>query len=162
MRSYFTSKFLIVQVGAIFGGFKLGTNKAALPLSVTVQSGVPSAAFNEAFHRRVFLIYTGQQRLAKNTLINALRRSALSPASATPINADGVTATAAGCASTVDALVANAQDGWGLLNCGAAGDQSSAEAAADDRLDELSAVLNRYLNALYLVLLFSNRRVPMV
>lgn len=71
------------QVGAIYGGFKLGTNKAELPLSVNVQCVVPSAAFSAAFHRRVYLIYTGQQRLAKNTLINALRRSAQSPTSAT-------------------------------------------------------------------------------
>lgn len=37
------------------------------------------AAFIEAFERRVFLVYTGQQRLAKNTLINALRKCAITP-----------------------------------------------------------------------------------
>jgi galactokinase/mevalonate kinase-like predicted kinase len=38
-----------------------------------------SEKFVKAFERRTILLYTGRQRLAKDTLINALRKCALTP-----------------------------------------------------------------------------------
>ena len=122
----------LLQVGGIFGGFKLCESPAQLPLRVSVQTLTPGPALCAAFERRVWLVYTGQQRLARNTLINALRYSALSPADAkSGHNAD--------CPGTVAALVDGAHAGWKVLNgdCTAEGD------CADDHFDCLSAVLNR-------------------
>lgn len=72
------------QIGAIFPGLKLGVCEHGLPLNVDV---IPLSFDNEAlasqFHRvlesRLFLVYTGRQRLARNCLINALKRNAATP-----------------------------------------------------------------------------------
>eukprot|EP01041_Mallomonas_annulata_P003485 gene3485-6931_t len=68
-----------VKVGSIYGGFKIGRSSPKLPLRISVQSLSCSQRLARAFNDRVRLIYTGTQRLAKNTLINALRGFALSP-----------------------------------------------------------------------------------
>ena len=125
-----------LQVGGIFGGFKLCESPAQLPLSVKVQTLAPGPALRAAFERRVWLVYTGQQRLARNTLINALRYSALSPAH---IKSDSGT----DCPGTVAALVDGAHTGWNLLN------SNSERGSADDQLDHLSAVLNRLTFVLF-------------
>jgi fucokinase len=67
------------QVGAIFPGFKIGRSLPSLPLTVTVEAIATSAEFNACFQSRCFLLFTGKQRLAKTTLINALRNTALVP-----------------------------------------------------------------------------------
>lgn len=133
-------------MGGIFGGFKLCQCPMRLPLVVTVETLSPSAALAEAFQRRVRLVYTGQQRLAHNTLINALRYSALSPAvvsssSEVPAAAQVVAEAGSipvsipeGCAGTVAALVQGALAGWTML-------QTSTD-NVDDQLDSLSEVLN--------------------
>lgn len=124
---------VFVQVGGIFGGFKLCQSASRLPLVVNVEKLVTSHSFNEAFHRRVWLVYTGQQRLARNTLINALRYSALSPMTSTSLDP-------AACTGTVPALVEGAHAGWALLqNSVAEADEDTAE----EQLNQLSAVLDR-------------------
>lgn len=107
---------------------------ARLPLVVNVEKLVTSHSFNEAFHRRVWLVYTGQQRLARNTLINALRYSALSPMS----SSSSLDSTA--CVGTVPALVEGAHAGWALLQNSVA---ETPEETAEEQVDQLSAVLDR-------------------
>lgn len=119
-------------MGGIYGGFKLCESKAQLPLTVRVQTHSPSPSLRAAFERRVWLVYTGQQRLARNTLINALRYSALSPADTTSNGRDS-------CPGTVAALVDGARAGWDVL----LDDAAAGEDNGDDQLDRLSAVLNR-------------------
>ncbi len=118
------------QVGSIFGGFKIGRCPGHLPVAVSVEALSTSAGFNTAFEQRVFLLYTGQQvhqfrillsylqppniqsrladcsaqRLARNTLINALRRCALTPLPDTATGAD-----------TVSHLIRGAESGCRLL-----------------------------------------------
>ena len=81
------------------------------------------------------------QRLAKNTLINALRYSALSPipSPATQRKADSC------CADTVSALVSGAEEGWQLLEKIFAMASSSSHNAAniEGSIDELAGVLNK-------------------
>ena len=67
------------QVGAIFPGFKIGRSLPSLPLTVSVESIATPAEFTACFQSRCFLLFTGKQRLAKTTLINALRNTALVP-----------------------------------------------------------------------------------
>lgn len=113
------------QVGAIYGGFKIARSPKLLPLQVSVTPAHVSAAFIEAFQRRTFLVYTGRQRLAKNTLINALRKCALIPV-ADPH-------------STVTALLQGAESGFRLL-----ASQASSPGNCDDTVDSLAATLNEY------------------
>ena len=121
-------------MGGIFGGFKLCRCAASLPLAVSVEAIAPRG-IEEAFHRRVWLVYTGQQRLARNTLINALRYRALSPGEFPhPLGLTSASGTASG---TVSALINGAQDGWALLN------DADLFNNADKQLDCLSDVLNR-------------------
>jgi fucokinase len=56
------------QVGGLTGGVKLVTTPPGLPQRITVQPVHPAPAAAEAFGRRLLLVYTGQQRLAKNLL----------------------------------------------------------------------------------------------
>jgi fucokinase len=99
------------QVGAIYPGFKIGRSSPALPLRVRVEPVEASVGFCAAFERRTWVVYTGQQRLAKNTLINALRRCALTPAVAAAAAPSGH----GGHNSTVAALVRGAEDGAALI-----------------------------------------------
>ena len=72
------------QIGAIFGGFKIARSPASLPLQVTVDPLPVSDRFLSRFQSRCLLVFTGTQRLAKNTLINALHKHALTPTSGIP------------------------------------------------------------------------------
>jgi fucokinase len=56
------------QVGGLTGGIKLVTTPPGLPQRITVQPVQVAPAASEAFGRRLLLVYTGQQRLAKNLL----------------------------------------------------------------------------------------------
>ena len=56
------------QVGGLTGGIKLVTTPPGLPQRITVQPVHPAPAAAEAFGQRLLLVYTGQQRLAKNLL----------------------------------------------------------------------------------------------
>ena len=56
------------QVGGLTGGIKLVTTPPGLPQRITVQPVHPAPAVAEAFGQRLLLVYTGQQRLAKNLL----------------------------------------------------------------------------------------------
>jgi galactokinase/mevalonate kinase-like predicted kinase len=71
------------QVGGLFPGFKIARSPALLPLVVEVET-IPARTghriqevFDQMWHARCCLVYTGQQRLAKDTLINALRKYSL-------------------------------------------------------------------------------------
>ncbi len=66
------------QVGAIFPSFKVARCLPQLPLSVSVEPLPVPATFTSLVNERLALVYTGQQRLAANTLMQALRRYALS------------------------------------------------------------------------------------
>ncbi|KAJ1442654.1 hypothetical protein B484DRAFT_426762 [Ochromonadaceae sp. CCMP2298] len=82
------------QVGSIFPGFKIARSAPMLPLTVQApaqshsksqsRAHAQASTLSTAFTRRVCLVYTGQQRLAKNVLVNALRRSALTPIDEAP------------------------------------------------------------------------------
>lgn len=97
-------------MGAIFGGFKVARSTATLPLTVSVEecTDIPQA-FKTVFEDRVCLVYTGQQRLARNTLINALRKNALSPV------LSPTTETTTKVAATVAALICGSEEAWSLL-----------------------------------------------
>jgi fucokinase len=56
------------QVGGLTGGVKLVTTPPGLPQRIAVQPVHPAPAVAEAFGQRLLLVYTGQQRLAKNLL----------------------------------------------------------------------------------------------
>ena len=103
-------------------------------------------------------MYTGQQRLAKNTLLNALRKSALSPALALlstahcsntiknskknknksykNSNDDGNKRASTRCLGTIAALIEGAKHAWDIVS-----ELHSTD--VDDSLDELADVLNR-------------------
>jgi len=77
------------QVGGLYGGFKVSWSKPALPLDVTTE-GMPqyiliswleiflvidvSEQFIKLFNSRLVLVYTGVQRLAKNLLVDVIKR----------------------------------------------------------------------------------------
>lgn len=65
-------------------------------------SGDGTARFEKRLEERLFLVFTGQQRLAKNTLINALRRYSI-----TPLTVGGE--------NTVQNLIRNAERGFSQL-----------------------------------------------
>ena len=67
------------QVGAIYPGLKIGRSSAGLPLRVEVEQIALKDDALKALESSMVLIYTGQQRLAKNTLLNALQTYALTP-----------------------------------------------------------------------------------
>ena len=62
------------QVGGLTGGIKLVTSQPGLPQAVAVEPiDVPSTTA-AGLAQRLLLVYTGQQRLAKNLLRNVMRR----------------------------------------------------------------------------------------
>ncbi|XP_055339839.1 L-fucose kinase-like isoform X2 [Paramacrobiotus metropolitanus] len=61
------------QVGGVYGGFKVGSSPAALPLHVSVQPIPIGANIVDELNSRIVLIYTGKPRLAKNLLQNVVR-----------------------------------------------------------------------------------------
>ncbi len=95
------------QMGCIHGGFKIGRSLASLPLTVSVEAIPTSPIFIDQLQKRMCLVYTGQQRLAKHTLINALRYNAFTRPSHS---------TAAPFDDTVSRLIRGAEDGFKLLS----------------------------------------------
>lgn len=127
------------QMGAMRGGFKVGRSLPSLPLRVEVSRVRPSREFISVFERRVCLVFTGQQRLARNTLINALRKCALTPRRGCSGSA---VRTSDANSSTVSELVKGAEKGHRLLNEGfnCAEDQNSER--MEGLLDQLAEVVN--------------------
>jgi fucokinase len=122
------------QVGGIYGGFKIGRSSRGLPLRVEVQELSVPAAYLQALESRMLVVYSGQQRLAKNTLIKALRK--YSVGSHSMVASESLF-------ETVPSLVTGAEKGAGVL-------QSVREGAADASVDtiaafvsNMAAVLNR-------------------
>jgi galactokinase/mevalonate kinase-like predicted kinase len=95
------------QVGAIFGGFKIGRSLRGLPLTVEVNTiaNLP-VQFIHALEQRLVVVYSGQQRLAKDTLIKALRKYSVSQSSGTAT---------VSLFTTVSSLVAGAEEGFAML-----------------------------------------------
>lgn len=62
------------QVGGLTGGIKLVTTPPGLPQRIDVAPVHMSPAVAEAYGRRLLLVYTGQQRLAKNLLRSIMGR----------------------------------------------------------------------------------------
>ncbi len=62
------------QVGGLTGGIKLVTSEPGLPQHITVAPVVLSERTSAALASRLCLVYTGQQRLAKNLLRNIMSR----------------------------------------------------------------------------------------
>jgi fucokinase len=62
------------QVGGLVGGVKLLTSGPGLPQRVAVEHVSLSESVQNDLHRRLLLIYTGQQRLAKDLLRQVMRR----------------------------------------------------------------------------------------
>jgi galactokinase/mevalonate kinase-like predicted kinase len=93
------------QIGGSFAAFKIARSPSQLPLVVDVEPLPLSTSFCSLFSRRTFLVYTGQQRLAKNTLINALRTFSVTAATSFEISKF----------STVHQLKENAEAGYTLM-----------------------------------------------
>ena len=61
------------QVGGLYGGFKLSSSAASLPLTVSIHPIPVLSSFIHTFNNHILLIHTGQSRLAKNLLQTVLR-----------------------------------------------------------------------------------------
>lgn len=157
------------QIGSIYGGFKLGYSRPMLPLEVSVHDlfggdcceansraiTIGKIVLSQVFSSRVFLVYTGQQRLAKNTLIQALMRGAL-----TPFQKHDMSGVRLGCfgqvaitEDTLGCLLENAINASLCITsfkelCIFSCDQPNATAilikAANDTMDALASVINDY------------------
>ena len=62
------------QVGGLTGGIKLVTTGPGLPQAIQVTPVALSSATTNGLAERLLLVYTGQQRLAKNLLRNVMSR----------------------------------------------------------------------------------------
>ena len=62
------------QVGGLTGGIKLVTTGPGLPQAIAVAPARMSPGISAELAARLLLVYTGQQRLAKNLLRNVMRR----------------------------------------------------------------------------------------
>jgi len=62
------------QVNGLVGGLKVGTSAQAIPLRTSITRIALGQDVREVLNRRVLLAFTGQPRLAKNILVNVLRR----------------------------------------------------------------------------------------
>ena len=82
------------QVGGLLPGAKIARSAAALPLRVATAPIALPAGFAATLSRRLLLVFTGRQRLARNLLMDVLRRWAARPPEIT---------------RTVRALTANAE-----------------------------------------------------
>lgn len=155
------------QVGGLYPGVKLARSPASLPLTVAVQSvalaaedaasTTAAAHWQRRFAERVCLVYTGQQRLAKDTLINALRKYALlCTSSDSGGGSDGAAPAAGSHDDLVQQLIANAEDGFAQLQSFFAATTTTPPMltmpstaveqleAVDAALDRLGHVLQRY------------------
>ena len=62
------------QVGGLVGGIHLVTSSPGLPQQLNVEPVIPDPATAAELAARLVLVYTGQQRLAKNLLRTVVRR----------------------------------------------------------------------------------------
>ena len=159
------------QIGAIYGGFKIGRSECGLPLQVTVQTVELPEVLRRALESRLVVVYTGQQRLAKDTLIRALRTFAIT-ASGNSNHTIGSKIVEHSLFETVDALVQGAEAGFSRLETSIAAiaaqktrsttyslDVSDASSSEDVVIDgivdkaiiDLAGTLNRYTRALFIV-----------
>lgn len=142
-------------MGAIYGGIKLGTCMKGLPLALSVKQIPTSSQFRRLLESRLCLVYTGQQvcqyrnafiiclfltsriyvkRLAKNTLMNALTKCALS-SSIVKSNGD----------TLVQSLIYGANEAADHLDeIYNNGNEYLEESIVHDAIDELGRSINRY------------------
>lgn len=116
------------QIGGCFPAFKIARSPSQLPLVVDVEPLASCSSFNDLFSDRTFLIYTGQQRLAKNTLINALRTFSVTSASSSDISNF----------ATVNQLRQNAETGFEVMKA-----LENSNADSEIILQRLGEVLSR-------------------
>lgn len=64
------------QIGSVYGGFKLSTSCGKVPMELHIEHLTLPPDFITTFNARCCLVYTGVQRLAKDTLFNVLRHHA--------------------------------------------------------------------------------------
>jgi len=62
------------QVGGVYGGAKLSSSDATLPVRVETKTISMPSGFHETLGQHLVLVYTGRQRLARNLLQNVVRR----------------------------------------------------------------------------------------
>jgi fucokinase len=137
------------QIGGVYGGFKICRSPTGLPLTLAVSPCAVRHGVDRRFSQRCFLVFTGQQRLAKTVLINALRRGALTPCD--EMLGEGGVRGGMPSDSTVCRLVKGAEKGFSALHhlhhfaTNASPSSVSADLeTADAVIDELCAVLNDY------------------
>jgi hypothetical protein len=110
------------QAGCLSGGFKIARSTGRLPLEVQVQKVALPQSFIRLFEQRTFLVYTGVPRLARNTLINALRAFSTAPLSDAAVSAS----VSASVSVSGDALLGNS--GGSRSACGGVVNQLVCEA----------------------------------
>jgi fucokinase len=67
------------QCGCLRGGFKISRSCGTLPMVVTKTVLPVPPKFIDLFEKHTFLVYTGVPRLARDTLMNALKRHSAQP-----------------------------------------------------------------------------------
>lgn len=120
------------QVGGVVGGIKIARSASSLPLTVTFNAINMSDKFVTRLAQRIILLYTGTQRLARDTLIQALRRySVILPTVENNMLAQ---------------LVQTAEEGCTLLlhHASSAEDKDMMLDEIDDIIDQLGSILSRY------------------
>ena len=123
------------QIGSIYPAFKICRSIKKLPLEINTQELPVTSSFIQLFQKRCYLIFTGQQRLAKNILINALRNFSL-----TSYPNEG----GDGCSNynTISSLMKGAEQGAELLS-----NHYNADSSSDnDCIDALAAILDNYFS----------------
>ena len=122
------------QLGAIYGGVKIGRSECGLPINISCEQVTISEDFAEAFEKRACLIYTGKQRLAKDTLINALRKTSMTPVDMSCHLDDDVI-------STVKRLTNSAEVAYENIRQYS---NSLSKLISEEAIDDLSKTLNEY------------------
>mmetsp|Transcript_9953 Transcript_9953/g.15009 ORF Transcript_9953/g.15009 Transcript_9953/m.15009 type:complete len:1065 (-) Transcript_9953:76-3270(-) len=125
------------QVGGIYGGIKMCRSNGNLPMTVAVSPIALPDQLIARLEERMLVIYTGVQRLARNTLINALSTHAVFPLvnmkTSVFNNMSGVVPNLINTAENIDKLMRRY-----IINY----DNSVEE--ADHVIDLLAAALNSY------------------
>lgn len=118
-------------MGGIYGGMKIARSCMGLPMKVSCQLAKISETFKTVFGRRACLIYTGIQRLAKDTLINALYECSLTLADACGGSSSSVVRT----------LAMEAEEAFTALQQTCC---SNDPQRVEEGIDQMSLVLNSY------------------
>ena len=122
------------QLGAIYGGLKIGRSERGLPIRISCEQLTMPKELIRTFERRTCLIYTGKQRLAKDTLINALRKTSMTPV-------DLMSHVDTNVVSVVKRLTNSAEAAYKKIQ---EYSLSASESSADEAMDYISGILQEY------------------